>query len=145
MLFCVAHLSFSQPSRILVINPTGTYVFKGDKHKGEIKGNFGEVRAKLIDDTLVAIAMYSNTGYPDYHSASFTDTTSYADNRAVYTSKYDPSCQLVFAFETDGLNIKQIYTDPTSTCGFGKGVMPLGFIAKYSSEVPIIQPLSYGK
>jgi hypothetical protein len=63
LLFCAAHLSFSQPSRNLVINPTGTYVFKGDRHKSEIKGNLGEVRAKLIDDTLVAIAMYSNTGY----------------------------------------------------------------------------------
>jgi len=144
-LFFVAHLSFSQPSRYLLINPTGTYLLKGEKHKGEIKGNFAEVRVKLIDDSLLAIAMYSNTGYPDYNSASFTDTVSYTDNRAVHTSKYDPSCQLVFAFEPGGLSIKQVYTDPASTCGFGKGVMPLGFVAKYSSEVPIIQSLVRSK
>ena len=145
MVFCAAHLSYGQPARDLVINPTGTYILKGEKHKGEIKGNYGEVRAKLLNDSLLAIAMYVNAGYPRYLSASFTDTIPYLDNRAVYWSGNDPSCRLVFAFETDGLNIKQIYTDPASTCGFGKGVMPLGFIAKYSSAVPIIQPLSHGK
>ena len=145
LLFFVAHLSFSQSSRYLLLNPTGTYLLKGEKHKGEIIGNFAELRVKLIDDSLVAIAMYCNTGYPDYHSASFTDTVSYTENRAVYTSKYDASCQLVFAFEATGLSIKQIYTDPASTCGFGKGVMPLGFVAKYSSEIPIIQPITRSK
>jgi hypothetical protein len=145
LLCCIAQHSFSQPSRNVGINPTGTYVLKGEKHKREIKGHYGEVRAKLIDDSLLAIAMYSNTGYPAYNSVSFTDTIPYSDNRAVYTSKYDPSCQLVFAFETGGLSIKQIYTDPASTCGFGKGVMLLGFIAKYSSDVPIIQPLVHSR
>ena len=145
VLFFVSHLSFSQSSRYLLINPTGTYLLKGEKHKGEIFGNFAEVRVKLIDDSLLAIAMYCNTGYPGYNSASFTDTVSYAENRAFYTSKYDTSCQLVFAFEPGGLSIKQIYTDPASTCGFGKGVMPLGFVAKYSSEIPIIQPIARSK
>lgn len=138
---CSAHVAFSQPLRNLVINPTGTYVLKGEKHKGQIKGNFAEVRVKQIDEDLLAITMYSNTGYPDYLSGAFTDTIPYADNRGVYTSKYDTACRLVFAFEIDGLSIKQIYTDPTSTCGFGKGVIPLGFIARYSSDVPIIQSL----
>jgi hypothetical protein len=142
LFFCAAHLSFSQTSRNLFINPTGTYVLKGEVYKGEIKGNYGEIRVKLLDNSFLAIAMYSNKGFPDYTSASFTDTVVYADNKAVHISKSDPSCQLVFAFETEGLNINQIYTDPGSTCGFGKGVIPFGFIAKYSSDIPIIQPLS---
>ena len=142
LFFCSVHVSFSQPLRNVVINPTGTYVLKGEKHKGEIKGNFAEIRVKLIDETLLAISMYSNTGYPDYLSGSFTDTVPYAGNKAVCLSKSDPSCRLVFVFESDGLNIKQIYTDPASTCGFGKGVIPLGFIGKYSSDIPIIQSLS---
>jgi hypothetical protein len=66
----------------------------------------------------------------------------YANNQAIHFSKTDHSCQLVFSFDMDGLDIKQIYTDPASTCGFEKGTIPLGFIAKYSSDVPIIQRLS---
>ena len=136
------YASFSQPSPSFFLNPTGTYILKGEKHKSEIKGNFAEVRVKLIGDSLLAIAMYCNKGYPEYTSGSFTDTMTYADNRAVHSSKYDPSCQIIFSFDTDGLNIKQVYTDPASTCDLGKGVLPLGFIEKYSSDTPIIQSLS---
>jgi hypothetical protein len=129
----------------VIIDPTGTYILKGEKYKGEIKGNHGEVRIKLLNDSMVAITMYSNKGYPDYTSASFTDTMEYADNRAIHFSKTDPSCQLVFAFDINGLDIKQMYTDPASTCGFEKGTIPLGYIEKYSSAVPVIQPLSRSK
>ena len=132
----------TQPARHVFVNPTGTYLLKGEKHKNEIKGNFGEIRVKLLGDSVVALTMYSNKGYPDYSSASFSDTLPYVDNQAIHTSRADPSCQMVFAFETEGLNIKQIYTDPASTCGFEKGVIPLGFISKYSSDIPIIQSLS---
>lgn len=142
LFYCVTNLGYGQPSRNVFIDPTGTYVLKGEKYKGEIRGHHGEVRIKLLSDSLVAIAMYSNKGYPEYTSASFTDTIAYANSRAVHFSKTDPSCQLVFSFETDGLDIKQIYTDPASTCGFEKGTIPLGFIEKYSSDIPIIQTLS---
>lgn len=140
--FAVSQLSYSQPSRNVFINPTGTYILKGEKYKNEIKGSYGEIRVKLLNDSLLAIAMYSNKGYPEYTSASFTDTIAYADNRAVYFPISEASCQLVFDFEADGLNIKQVYTDPASTCGFEKGAIPLGFIARHSTETPIIQSLS---
>jgi hypothetical protein len=67
------------------------------------------------------------------------DTVSYSDNKATYSSKFDSSCQIQFSFESDGLSIKTIYTDPYSTCGFEKGVLPLGFIEKSSSSIPVIQ------
>ena len=137
--------SHSQYSRDLFVNPTGTYILKGEKYKNEIKGNYGEIRVKLLRDSMLAITMYSNKGYPDYTSASFTDTVLYEDNRAVYRPQSDASCQLIFLFDPEGLNIKQIYTDPASTCGFEKGAIPLGFIGKYSSATPIIQPISRSK
>ena len=140
--YCAFQSSFCQPLSRSSLNPTGTYILKGEKHRGEIKGNFAEIRVKLINDAQVAIAMYCNKGYPEYTAGSFTDTLGYADNRAVLFSRLDPSCQIVFSFDADGLNIKQIYTDPSSTCGFGKGVFPLGFIEKYSSDTPVIQSLS---
>lgn len=136
-----ACLSNAQTGNVFV-DPTGTYVLKGEKYRGEIKGSYGEVRIKLLSDSLVAITLYTCNGYPDYASASFTDTMQYETNRAVHFSRSDPSCQLVFLFDNEGLNMKQVYTDPASTCGFPKGTIPLGFIAKYSSEIPIIQPIS---
>lgn len=142
LLLCSLHLCFGQPSRNVIINPTGTYVLKGEKYRHEIRGHYGEIRVKLITDSLVAVAMYSNSGYPGYASASFTDTILYTDNKAIYYSKADPSCRMIFEFDVDGVNIKQIYTDPASTCGFGKGVIPLGFTPKYSSYTPVIHSLS---
>ncbi len=142
LFYWTINFSYGQPARNMNIDPTGTYILRGEKYKGEIKGNHGEVRIKLLSDSLVAITMYSNKGYPDYTSASFTDTIEYTNNRAIHFSKTDSSCQIVFAFDMNGLEIKQMYTDPASTCGFEKGTIPLGYIAKYSSAVPIIQPLS---
>lgn len=141
--FCSAlNTSFSQPSSHFFINPTGTYILKGEKHKGEIKGNFAEVRVKLLGDSLLALSLYSNNGYPQYASGSFIDTLKYINNRAIYSSKSGEFCQIVFSFVLNGLNINQVYGDPSSTCGFGKGVIPLGLIEKHSSFQPIIQSLS---
>ena len=138
--FCTSlFTSFSQPLRRAPSDPTGTYILKGENHKGEIKGNFAEIRVKMLGDSLLALSFYSNKGYPEYTSGSFTDTLSYLDNKAIHYLKLDPSCQIVFTFEMEGLNIRQSYTDPSSTCGFEKGVMPLGFVQKYSSDTPIIQ------
>ena len=140
IIFCTLLLSsFSQPWRQLPLNPTGTYILKGENHRGEIKGNFAEIRIKLLSDSLIALSLYSNKGYPEYTSGSFTDTLKYLDNKAIHHSKLDNDCSIAFDFVIDGLRIKQIYSDPTSTCGFGKGVLPLGFIGKYSSDTPVIQ------
>jgi hypothetical protein len=143
---CTAYLSSGQPSpKSNFIDPTGTYILKGEKQKGEIVGNFGEIRVKLIEDSLLAFTMYWNKGYPEYTPGSLTDTVAYTDNKAVHSSKSDPSCQIQFAFDISGLHIKMIYTDPVSNCGFEKGVLPLGFIEKASSSVPVIQPINRPK
>jgi hypothetical protein len=121
------------------LNPTGTYILKGENQKGEIKGNFAEIRVKMLDNSRLALSFYSNKGYPEYSSGSFTDTLVFLDNKAIHYSRLDTTCQIVFDFLDDGLSLKQIYSDPTSTCGFEKGVLPLGFINKYSSNTPLIQ------
>lgn len=145
LILCTSLVASSYAQRgSFFVNPTGTYLLKGEKHKNEIRGNYGEIRVKLLNDSLIALAMYGNAGYPQYSSATFMDTIAYVNNRAFYTSRFDSSCQIVFSFEEDGLNIKQIYTDPASTCGFEKGSIPLGFISKYSSNIPIIQLMNRG-
>jgi hypothetical protein len=142
LFYCSFHSASTQPAPRTSINPTGTYILKGEKNKGEIVGNFAEFRFKLLSDSLLAVAMYCNKGYPEYTSGSLTDTIIYSDHRAILYVKSEPACQIHFSFSIYGLSIKQIYSDPTSTCGFGKGVVPLGFIEKHSSETPVIQPIS---
>jgi hypothetical protein len=142
---CAIQSAFGQYSAYNFINPTGTYILKGEKQKNEILGNFAEIRIKLLTDTLLAFTMYCNKGYPDYTAGSLTDTVSYFDNRAVHLSEIDASCQIQFDFDNHRLHIKTVYTDPFSTCGFEKGVLPLGYIDKYSSVIPIIQSLSRAK
>lgn len=136
-LFC-----FAQPARQeSFVNPTGTYILKGQRQGGEIVGNFAEIRIKLVSDSSVAVAMYCNKGYPEYTSATLTDTITYIGNMAVYT-RSNEFCRIQFDFDPHRLHIKRIYTDPSSTCGFGKGVLPLGFIKKHSSSIPLMQPIS---
>lgn len=143
LVFCCATcISFGQPSpRHQFIDPTGTYTLKGERQKREITGNFAEIRVKLIEDSMLAFTMYCNNGYPEYTSGTLIDTVGYFDNQAWYSSPTDKSCQIQFSFHTNGIHIKRVYTDPASTCGFKSGVLPLGFIEKSSSAIPIIQPI----
>lgn len=141
--FCSALMySSGQPIRQMPLNPTGTYILKGENQKGEIKGNFAEIRVKMLDESRLAVSFYSNKGYPEYTSGSFTDTLNYLENKAIHYSKLDTACQIVFEFEVEGLSLTQVYSDPKSTCGFEKGVLPLGFINKYSSVTPLIQAIT---
>lgn len=143
LLFCCAcHFCFAQPSRPDFLDPTGTYILKGEKQRGEIVGNFAEIRIKLLSDSSIAFTFYFNKGYPDYKSGSLIDTVQYLGNNVMYSSTSDTSCQIQFAFDHEGLHIKTIYTNPSSTCGFEQGVLPLGFIPKSSSSIPIIQRLT---
>jgi hypothetical protein len=139
---CAIQSAFGQYSGHNFIDPTGTYILKGEKQRNEILGNFAEIRIKLLTDSLLAFTMYCNKGYPDYTGGWLTDTISYFDNRAIHFSKIDASCQIQFDFGNDRMHIKTVYTNPSSTCGFEKGVLPLGYIDKYSSVIPIIQSLS---
>src|SRR6516165_8451729 len=76
------------------IDPTGTYILKGEVQKNRIMGHSGEIRAKLLDQNKVALCFYINDGYPDYNAASFMDTLPYEDNTARYNSNRGAGCSL---------------------------------------------------
>ncbi len=125
------------------IDPTGTYILKGNVEKNRIVSHSGEIRVKLLSRNSVAIAFYITKGYPDYESLSFVDTLMYDDDHYV---RYKPSptadCTLLFSFSNRNAEIQQIYSDPVSGCGFGNGVLISTVFKKFSNERPVIQDLS---
>jgi hypothetical protein len=125
-----------------IINPTGTYILKGNIRGNRIMGHFGEIRVKLLTTTKIAICFYINTGYPDYHSGSFLDTLAYQDDLATYLPRQSSGCSILFCFAIKEVETQQIFTDPRSNCGFGTGVMASTIFNKYSMEIPVIQDLS---
>lgn len=124
------------------VNPTGTYLLKGEVRNSQIVGHYGELRVRLLDSGKIALALYLNKGYPGYESGSFVDTLGYGDNRAVYTPGTDSSCSIVFSFELRAVEISQIVSNPRSGCGFRPGVLEPEVLQKKSSDVPVIQDLS---
>jgi hypothetical protein len=124
------------------IDPTGTYILKGEVRKNKITGHSGEVRAKLLDQHTVALCMYMNDGYPDYASGAMTDTLSYEDNKSYYHPTHDSTCFIVFMFGYHTVELMQVFSDPHSGCGFAPGVMTPAVFEKSSSDVPVIQDLS---
>jgi hypothetical protein len=125
------------------IDPTGTYILKGATEKNKVVGHSGEIRVKLLGQDRVAMCFYINSGYPGYKSGSFLDTLLYNDeNEAVYTPPADPGCAFLFYFRATSAETIQVYSDPGSGCGFGKGVMISALFPKYSGETPIIQDMS---
>lgn len=125
------------------VDPTGTYILKGNIEKNKIVSHSGEIRVKLIGHNKVAICFYINKGYPGYESLSFVDTLVYDDNHFV---RYKPSsnrdCTILFSFTNKNAEIQQVYTDPRSGCDFGKNIVISAVFKKFSSEEPIIQDLS---
>ena len=124
------------------IDPTGTYLLKGEVKNGMIVGHSGELRVRLLDTGMVAMCLYVNKGYPGYESGALLDTLRYIDNRFIYTPAGDSSCSIYFAFDLRGVEIFQSLSDPRAGCGFGPGVLIAAVFEKASSDIPIIQDLS---
>ncbi|HVS97003.1 MAG TPA: hypothetical protein VHE54_10965, partial [Puia sp.] len=70
----------------LFVDPTGTYILKGEVKKNKIVGHYGELRVRLLDPGTAAFCFYLNNGYPNYASIALMDTLNYADNRLYYRS-----------------------------------------------------------
>jgi hypothetical protein len=124
------------------INPTGTYILKGEVKNNRIISTSGEIRIKLLDSAMLVICFYMTKGYPGYESASFLDTLVYDDNKAKYFPKKDSGCSIIFSFNYGTVEISQIYSDPQSGCGFARGVLASAVFEKSSNDKPVIQDLS---
>jgi len=123
------------------IDPTGTYILKGTIKNSRILGHSGELRVKLLTPNKVAMCFYINKGYPGYESGSFMDTLAYDDNLVKFLPKTG-DCSIIFCFSEIAAEIRQVYTNPRSSCGFGEGILVSTFFEKSSEERPIIQDLS---
>ena len=59
----------------IFIDPTGTYLLKGEVKKNKIVGHSGEFRVRLLNANTVAMCLYLNKGEPGYESGFFTRDT----------------------------------------------------------------------
>ena len=130
------------PADLSFIDPTGTYILKGETRGNNIIGNSGELRVLLLDSQTVAISLYLNKGYPGYESGSLLDTLHYDNNKVVYTPGIDSSCAIYFLFDRKSVELFRTLTDPHSDCGFRPGVLKAAVYEKISSDIPVIQDLS---
>ena len=124
------------------IDPTGTYILKGVVKKNNITGHFGEMRVRLLDQQTAAFCFYINDGFPEFASAAIEDTLRYMDDKIQYKPVSDSTCSIIFFFNLRKVELMEIYTDPHSGCGFGRGVLAPVTLEKVSSEIPVIQDLS---
>lgn len=134
--------AFPRPATPPFVDPTGTYILKGEVRKNKLTGHSGEIRARLLDHQKVALCLYMNNGYPDYASGAMIDTLDYEEDRTYYQPANDSSCFLVFIFRFNTAEIMEVYSDPHSGCGFAAGIMTPAIFEKSSSDVPVIQDLS---
>jgi hypothetical protein len=130
---------FGSPS----IDPTGTYILKGEVRDNKVVSHSGEIRVKLLQPARVTLCFYIDKGYPDYTSGSLLDTLNYSDNSAVFIGK-DSCCLLRFSFKPGGVELMHIFSQAANAndCGFATGVLTGAFFKKISSNVPVIQDLS---
>jgi len=133
---------FASESDTIVIDPTGTYTLTGTTKKNQIIDHSGEIRVQLLDSQRIAICFYISKGSPGYESGFFMDTLPYYDNFARYTPPSDTDCTIVLHFYPKAVEIMQLYSDPTCTCGFKPGVMFAAYFKKSSSDKPVIGDFS---
>jgi hypothetical protein len=141
LLLCYVHLPL-QRDEPTFIDPTGTYVLRGDVKKNNITGHYGEIRVRLLDKRTAAFCLYINNGYPSFLSGAFLDTVGYEDNRFLFRPAKDSACALILTFSMRDVDIMEVLYDPRSECGLAPGVMEAATFRKVSSEVPVIQDLS---
>ena len=141
LLLCCLHLP-SPNDEPAFIDPTGTYVLRGDVKKNNITGHYGEIRVRLLDKRTVAFCFYINNGYPNFVPGAFLDTVGYEDNSFLFRPAKDSGCALILTFSLQNVDIIEVLRDPRSGCGLAPGVMKAATFRKVSSEVPVIQDLS---
>jgi hypothetical protein len=128
------------------VDPTGTYLLKGEITKNKIMGHSGEIRVKLLSSKKAAVSFYINKGYPDYAAGSFTDTLHYEENEVRWTPSAFPEYSILIAFKPREAETMQLFDGQDPRSSFGQGVMISAVFEKYSDDAPIIQDLSaHGK
>src|SRR5260221_11031171 len=80
------------------LNPTGSYILKGDVTHNRVTGHSGELRVRLLDDHTVALCFYMNVGYPCYKLGSLIDTLGFEDNTVLYQPPQDTTAGVHFNF-----------------------------------------------
>jgi hypothetical protein len=128
--------------RLILIDPTGTYLLKGEVRKNKIVGNSGELRVRLLNMNTVAMCLYLNKGDPDYESGFLLDTLHYGGNQCVYIPAADTSCAIYFVFAVKSVEIYEATSNPQAGCGFRPGVLKPAVFDKTSSDIPVIEDLS---
>ena len=121
------------------IDPTGTYILKGNLKNNVIKGHSGEIRAKLLSENKLALSFYLDKGSPNFESAFFKDTFYYFDNRISYHSPTDTDCTISFQFNEKEVETFFVHSNPECSCGFMNGVIIPATFEKCSTEIPIIK------
>jgi hypothetical protein len=134
------HSTIADPVKF--VDPTGTYVLKGEITKNKIMGHSGEIRVKLLESSKVAVSFYINKGYPDYAAGSFTDTLLYRENEARWTPSAFPDYTILIAFKPRAAETMQLFDGEEPRSSFGQGVMVSAVFEKSSDDEPIIQDLS---
>ena len=124
------------------IDPTGTYLLKGEVKKNKIVGRSGELRVRLLNENTVAMCLYVNKGDPGYESGFLLDTLHYEDNRFIYIPTDDASCAIYFLFKPRSVEIDRVSSNPLVECGFRPGVLEPSVFDKISSDIPVIEDLS---
>lgn len=134
-------LAQDQAEKSVFINPTGTYILKGKKSGKEIRGNFAEIRVKLLDHQTIALSSYFNRGYPEYSSEAFLDTLPYTFNTSSFIHDVDPYCKIVFRFTNADVELLYVFPDNGHNCVFSNSTIAVGKIDKSYDAVPIIVEL----
>ena len=130
------------------IDPTGTYQLdsKTEKKGGDIYGYDGQIQVKRISHEKIIMTFLFNMGAPSYNSGSFVDTLNYNNNRAIYTDpELDTTCKITFNFGKKGVFVKEETADFNTGCGFGNGVVAIGFYKRSSFKTPVLREPLTGK
>jgi hypothetical protein len=124
------------------VDPTGTYILKGEVKKNRIIGHYGELRVRLLDPGTAVFCLYVNNGYPKYASFALMDTLKYEENRMRYRITKDSSCSLILLFNVNGVELVEVFANLENLDCCASDVLIPAVFDKKSSETPIIQDLS---
>ena len=121
-----------------VIHLQGTYKLNENESIKEEPGAFGEIRVKQLKNNQVGVAFSFCKGHPSYNLGSFLDTLSLIENKAIYRSEFDSTCQVESVFLG---NLIQVTQTSDFGCGFGHGVYCDGQYIRTSTAVPDLEGL----
>lgn len=134
IIFLISNSVYAQTKNIF----SGVYTLnnKTEAQAAKTGGPYGKITVTRLKENTIALKLRYSMGAPSNNLGIINDTLTVINNQAIYVSKDDPTCNVVFDFNEKEVKVTQNSGPSSFACGFGRNVHVDGVYKKTAGATP---------